>query len=79
MLTCIALAVITHSPSPLIVTVGEGIQRGVVVAGVCMAIAVTHLTWVGIICFSILPRLVVEEGLAPITGITLSIMGTLTN
>ena len=44
-----------------------------------MAIAVTHLARIGIICLSILPRLVVEEGKTLIAGITLRVVSTLTN
>ena len=78
-LTCIALTVITHTPASEVIAVREGIQQGIVVAGVSVAIALAHLAWVGIVCLSISPRFVIEERLAAVTGITLCVVGTLTH
>jgi hypothetical protein len=44
-----------------------------------VAIAVTHLAWIGIVCFPISPWLVIEEWQTLITGITLRVVSTLTN
>ena len=44
-----------------------------------MAIAVTHLAWIGIVCFPISPWLVIEEWQTLITGIALCVVSTLTN
>ena len=44
-----------------------------------MAIAVTHLAWVGVVRLTIPPRLVVEERQAAVASVTLCVVSTLTN
>lgn len=43
-----------------------------------MTIAVTDFAWVGIVCVSVSPWLIIVERQTAIAGITISVVGTLT-
>ena len=74
--TCIALAFVTHSPTTQVVSVGEGIEGGIVVAAVRMSTAVTDLAGIGIAGLPVLPWFIVVERQAAITRVPISIMHT---
>ena len=73
-LTCIVLAVITHSSPSHLITVGEWIHTGIVVTASGMVVAVTRLAREGIVRRPVPPRFVVVEGQASLTVVSLGVV-----
>jgi hypothetical protein len=79
LLTSIVLAVIAlPSPSHLI-AIGERVNAGVVVTASGVVITVTGLAGEGVIRGAISPRLVVVEGQASLTVVSLSVVQAVTD
>ena len=74
LLTCIVLAVITHSSPSHLVAIGERVHTGVVVTASGMVVAVTRLAREGVVRRPVPPRFVVVEGQASLTVVSLSVV-----
>ncbi len=79
LLTSIVLAVITHSSPSHLIAIGERVHAGVVVTASGVVVTVTGLAGEGIICGAISPRLVVVEGQAYLTVVSLSVVQAVTD